>query len=326
MTGEAIEERSRGDEVRRFARLAGALTRTAGAAAAERALPLFGGIGIAAAILFAGNGMDARDVVALAGRSPPIRLALWAAWIAAATPAARALLGAPAAIFLRSLPFPRWLHLAIAAAHVLALQAPWALLWGAGGGPARGLAAALVAAGIEAMIVARPRAFEWIATALLALGALSPLPSGAILAGAIPLFAIALRAAWIRAADRAPSPLALVGGPAPIALALSYNARLVRAEPALLIRGAFVALAGGALAGVAARNNDALAPAALAGYSLAITAMFLAVGAGGLAGPVRAAEREIAWILDTTAAGSPVRAIAARGAVAAWGEIGRAHV
>src|SRR6185503_14237401 len=93
----------RGD-VSRFLLVGRTLARTAGAAAALRAIPLFGGIGLAASILFGGNGIDAREVTRAARQFPAIRLSLWAAWLIAATPLARSLFSAKGAAFLRSLP------------------------------------------------------------------------------------------------------------------------------------------------------------------------------------------------------------------------------
>ncbi|MGK4004817.1 hypothetical protein WMF31_19455 [Sorangium sp. So ce1036] len=102
----------------RFVLLVRTLAATAGKDAVARAMPLYMGVAVVAAVLFGGNGMQAAQVTGLAGASLPFRLALWAGWLFLGTPAARALLRAPATFFLRALPVPRR---ELLAAHALLL-------------------------------------------------------------------------------------------------------------------------------------------------------------------------------------------------------------
>jgi len=298
------------------------LARTAGAAAATRAIPLFGGMGIVTSVLFSPNGMRARDVTALAAEVFVIRAALWAAWIVAVVPLARSLFCAPGTSFLRSLPVSRYGIAAILWSFLFALQAPWALLWGMGAGPMWGACAALGAAAIEAQIVAGPRrAWEWIALvgfSLLAISSPWPVLIGVI---ALPLSALFVWAAWVRAPEGTARGFSMVRGPMPVALSLSYHVRLLRAEQGVILRGFAVALVSGLMAALGAKNTGRMEPEPFCSFTLAVSSVFLTVGAGGVAGPVFAAERELIWLLDTTGTRRLIRVASARAAVASWGAV-----
>jgi hypothetical protein len=90
-----------------LAPLARTLVMTAGRAALQRALPLYVGIGIAAAIGFEGNGMRPATLTRQADAHAPFRIALWGVWLLVSTPAARAVLCTPSSFFLRTLPVAR---------------------------------------------------------------------------------------------------------------------------------------------------------------------------------------------------------------------------
>src|SRR5690349_14877105 len=79
-----------------------AIAVTGGRAAVQRAAPLVMGIAVVSVVLFGGQGMNAADLVALAARTPILRVSLWGLWLLAQTPAARALLGERSALLLRA--------------------------------------------------------------------------------------------------------------------------------------------------------------------------------------------------------------------------------
>ena len=233
--------------------------RTSGASAAALAIPLFGGVGLAAAILFAGNGMSARDVVALERSSAPARAALWTGWIVLSVPPARALIGAPSAAWLRSLPSGRAPFVALLVTALVALQIPWITLFARASGAPSGLGAGLLAAALAAGI-ASFRAMRWEALTLLApLAAIAlPLPPAPSIALALPACLLAAHAGFFRGTALPRRGIRFVRGPAPIAVAGALLAGLARADRASLIRSFLAAAAGGALGALGARNNQRL--------------------------------------------------------------------
>lgn len=314
------------DRARRLAVLTGALTRASGPPALLRGIPAFAAIAIAATIAFAGQGMDAADVVAVAGSSLPVRLALWGGWLLVATPITKALLTHPSTHHLRALPVPRWQFLAVQSAHVTLAQAPWMVLWGRGGGAGAAVAAGAGAAAAQALIVARP-------TSLAGGGAAAAL-AGAVLAGAEPLVlgitgiaagAIGVTIAWTRAPERAGSfggrPGAgrirsAISGPPALGITLVHLLMLWRSERTALHRGAVAALLGGVVLTLAAANNEVSDTAVLDALTVGIGALTSCIAAGTVAGPILAGERRIGWILDTTATGATARALSAAAATA----------
>ncbi|XXX82035.1 hypothetical protein WMF30_25065 [Sorangium sp. So ce134] len=311
--------------LRRFALVLRVLVSTAGKDAFARAMPLYMGLGLVGAVVFGGNGMDPAQLTGLAGESLAFRLALWAAWLLVGTPAARALLRAPATFFLRALPVPR---LQLLSGHALLLavaELPWVLLWAFGAGALAGLAACAGALAAHAMLLARPRgARELAALSLLASAILVGAPAPLLLACAAPALAVGLRAAVVRAPEvplgreRALIPRALpVRGGALVALSLAYAAALLRGHRAVLLRGLALAAASALAAAAWARTSGPLEAGPLAGASLvALAPVALCVGAG-FSGPVLREERRIAWLLDACGASAPLRASAAAAAVAA---------
>lgn len=296
------------------------LARTAFAFAARRAAPLFSGIAIAGALLFSPNGMEARDVTHVAARLPSLRLALWAAWLIAATPLARALLGAPGLSVLRSLPLPRWVLLAPLGAFLLALQAPFALLWGRGEGLISALASALTAAAGEVWILARPRRLlPGLVAAAVALLILVGAPAKIAAIAAIPALGLGLGRAFEEARVGTSSS---GGAPAWLfprwlrsaALGGSHLLGLLRVELSLLLRGAGLAALFGVLVAVGARNTGRREPEALTVFALVVSALPLTIAGSSVSAAVQRAEARIRWVLD--AAGLPVapRVVAAMGA------------
>jgi hypothetical protein len=139
------------------AALVRALARTSGEAALRRGLPVYLGLLAFAGLLFGGNGLEARTVVAGAEASLLARALLWAGWLVLLAPTLAAIWQTPTSLWLRSLPAPRWWHLAIALAMSLVAQSLWTVLWFAGGGPIAGLAACGGALLGHATLLARPQ-------------------------------------------------------------------------------------------------------------------------------------------------------------------------
>jgi hypothetical protein len=115
-------------------------TRAVIAPAARRAVAVWEGVAIVAAVVFGGNGMRPRDLTDLALRVPAVGAGLAAMWLLLMLPAARGLVRGDAAGYLRALPGPTWTPRLAAAGALVALQLPWLVLWLAGAG-ARGLIA-----------------------------------------------------------------------------------------------------------------------------------------------------------------------------------------
>jgi hypothetical protein len=123
--------------------------------ALRRALAVWIGAGIVAAVIFGPTGMRPGDLTGLALHDLGAGAVIAATWLLLFVPTARIVVRADAATYLRSLPHgPTW---PLAAAAVVALQLPWLALWLAGEG-VRGLAVVGVLT-IPAVLIAawRPR-------------------------------------------------------------------------------------------------------------------------------------------------------------------------
>jgi hypothetical protein len=306
-----------------LAPLARTLVTTAGRAALQRALPLYMGIGMVAAILFEGNGMRPATLVRLSDSHAPFRTAFWAVWLLVSTPAARAVLCTPSSFFLRALPVPRARFLAIQGALLLVVESPWLWLWTRGAGPLRGAVACAAAVAAHGLLVARPRRPLELATAAALAGALVlglPTPWLAPIAVGVGVFA--LRVAWIRAPEQPRSrDLHVVFGRAPVALALAYLATLYRSHGALALRALFFTAIAAAVTVLTARNDGVLPPDALATLSLTILAPAVTLACVGLSGPVLREEQSARWVFDTCGTHRRVLAGAAAGALAATGAL-----
>lgn len=102
--------------------------------ASRRASAAWVGCAIVAAVSFGPTAMQPRDLTGLALRAPGVLAVLAITWILVFAPTARLLLRADSASYLRSLPAPRWISIALAAAALVGLQLPWLALWLAGEG------------------------------------------------------------------------------------------------------------------------------------------------------------------------------------------------
>jgi hypothetical protein len=301
----------------------GVVTRAAGPPAALRAAPPFVAVLLFSAVVFGGNGMRPRDLCAAAAASPALRAALWGAWILLTAPAARTLLETPSTFFLRALPVAPRVTWAVHGAHLLVLQAPWAVLFGVGAGPLAGVAGAFAGAAAAALWVARPAAPGEIAAAALLVATLAAgAPPALLLPVAAASGAAGVAAAWRRAPERsARAGASLVAGQAPAALVLAHVAVIVRRDRMALIRGGLVALVGGVVLALSLRNNAVQDEATRETVTLVAGGIPLALATGGVAMKVLETERGLAWLLLTTAASARLRALAAAGVSVAWGAV-----
>lgn len=308
-----------------FTALAGSLSTAALIAGRDRAIALYGGLLIVVAILFGGpNAMRAADVVRLMEAHLPFRLALWGAWLVAATPLVRAILVMPSTFFLRALPVPAWQPPAVHALHLALVEVPWLVLGLRGAGVAGGLAMAVTAAGLHAAVVAPPRRAPELGAAIVLGGlVLVGVPAVAALPLALAGATVAIKDAWRRAPELSPASgragIALARRYPPLALAAAYLIVVWRAERALVARALAVCAIGGAAAAAALGSNGVTAPSTIARVMLAVTAPPLAIAATALGAGVLRCEGRERWLLDSLGAAPGPRAWAALVAASAAG-------
>ena len=290
------------------------LTRTAGSPALLRAVPVYAALAIAVSILFLSpNGMRAEDLLHAVASSPAVAAFLWGGWIVLTTPAARVLFESPETFFLRALPVPPWHFWLVHSAHLLALHAPWILLWLRGEGPLAALAAGVIAAATSAIVVARPSgARDLLASALVLAAVVVPLPAAARLALGLAAGGLAVPAAWTRATSRGVRRgRARVGGSAATALVLAHAVVLARRDATTLLRGALAVILGAAIFALLVRNNGPDALGHEATLALLAGALPLAIATGGVAARTLETERRLEWLLLSTGAGARLRALTA---------------
>lgn len=114
----------------------------------RRAASVWVGAAIGGGIIFGPTGMHPHDLTRLALGVPAVGAILAITWLLVFVPAARVLVRADGARYLRSLPGPRWWPIVVGALALLALQLPWLALWLAGDG-LRGL---VIVVGLSAVI------------------------------------------------------------------------------------------------------------------------------------------------------------------------------
>ncbi len=286
-------------ELRALARVRRAVMSTVGVVVGRRALVFGSGLALAASVLFAPQGLQARDVVRWFHAAAATRAALGALWVLLATPVVAGAFDAPGTRTLRATPVPRRVWIAWVGALVLALQLPVGALFARAGEPATGLSAMAMAAAIEAGLVglarhARPARRAALAGLTLAAAALVvvDVPAPVSLGLALALCAMATSAAWRVALDAAAGAVRWTRrGPPFLVLAVAHALRLTRAARARLALAAGAAgLGAGALA-LSLRNDPPAAPIARA---LAVLGLPLAVAAGVLVAPLLESEARVA--------------------------------
>ncbi len=115
----------------------------------RRSVGVWAGTFLVGGLVFGPTAMHPRDVTQLAWREPWFGALLATTWLLVFLPIGRIVVRGDAARFLRSLPAWRFVHVALVASSLVALQIPWLLLW-VGGERAAG--AAFVA--IETCVIA----------------------------------------------------------------------------------------------------------------------------------------------------------------------------
>ncbi|MCC6558842.1 MAG: hypothetical protein IT372_38410 [Polyangiaceae bacterium] len=307
-----------GSILSQLAALARVLSALALRRAAPVAAPLYFGLFLVGSVLFGPSGLRAADVTRAAIGSPPVAVALFAAWLLFTAPAARAVLDRPSTFLLRALPVPRWQFVLVTGAHLALLELPWIALWARGDGPLAALAAGATAAGAHGLLFARSARPRDLAAAALRLAAAARpgvLHRSVIACAAAPA---GVAAGWLRAPERSTRRRSLrMPSSPPAALAAAHLIAITRTESAALLRAVLLAALGGLAAPLAARGHDLTAPASISALSLGIAAWTLSLAGGGIAAAALRAERAKAWLLDSTGAGGALRVLAASGAAAA---------
>ncbi len=258
----------------------------------QRASALWAAIGVVATVLFAGNGMQARDLTRLFHGSPGARVALGATWVVLATPVVSGAFDAPGTRTLRSLAVRSGAWVGPLLALLLLVQVPCGLLFARGDGPLAGLATMLLAASIEAGLVAafrRPR-FAPVACAAMALLVLDVRPLLAVLPAA-GLAVVAVAAAWRAALEGAGLDVRMTRPTVPVlAITAAHLLRMIRVARARLLVAASSASFGALALGLSLHNDAPLRPVARA---LAVLSLPLTLCAAALVGPVRETESHL---------------------------------
>ncbi len=270
---------------------------TSGRAVAPRALALVSAVATGAAIVFAPNGLRARDLVAIMHTSPAARLALWTAWTVLATPSVAAAFDAPGTRSLRSLRLGR-AHVVILTVLVVAIQAPWGALFARAEGAAAGAHASLLAAALctSACVLRRPApgAVVFAGAATLAMVDAS---AWLTLVPALGAAYVGTATAWRHALERRPSLRIVRRAPAAIALASTYLVRVVRVARARLHASATIMLAAGGALVLTLRNDPDARPLQ---RTLVVLALPLTIVCGLLAKPVVETEARLKPLLRST--------------------------
>ncbi len=264
--------------------LARALVSTSGRAVAVRAVPLVIAVGLVAAIVFGGHGVQASLVVRMMHGSIGARVAMFVAWVMLASPAAVRAFDAPGTITLRALRPPRGPLYAMLLVIVGLVQIPWIVL-ASSAGLASGSSAALLACAATTSLPGF--------AASLAIVALDP-PAAIAVAPALVVAVLSVRHAWRHALARRASLPLVRRAPAAIALAMTYVARMVRAGRARLQAAAIVVFAGEGALALTLRNDPDARPVTRA---LAVLAFPLAIAAALLAAPALETEARLRPLL-----------------------------
>ncbi len=287
-----------------------------------RVIRLGAALGLAAAVIFGGNGMHPRDVMRILELGWGARVGVWLVWLVPVSHVARAIWDTPETHYLRTLPLPRRALVWVPAALLVAVEAPWAILFGLGAGPPAAIRAAAAAAGVHALVFAGVRnARDAVAAVAVAAAIVLPWTPGPTAAIAAIAAALAAVAAVLSAWDRAPERRRARVFPWARGLVTTNLAAMVRQESALLSRGLLVTGAGGGIAALAARNNAVTAEASLVRLVLAIGAVTLTAAlAGPAAATLRLDERD-GWLVDLAGASPRRRRRAAAAATAVLGAL-----
>ncbi|MBP6633573.1 MAG: hypothetical protein KA297_29400 [Kofleriaceae bacterium] len=130
--------------------------RVVGGAGQRAAAPAWLGVGLFAAIAMGGNGLTATAATALMLQAPVVGAFVLGLWTLLIAPAGWALRRAPGRSYLRALPAPALAEPVGLVLLVVAMQAPWLLLWWLGAGPAWAAAATAPPALVTGLAAAWP--------------------------------------------------------------------------------------------------------------------------------------------------------------------------
>jgi hypothetical protein len=251
---------------------------------------------IGATILFAGQGLRARDLVLLFHASLPARLALWTGWTLMATPVLAPVFDAPGTLSLRTLRPRQGPIVATILALASVAELPWVLLFARGASALQSYAMTALALAIQLGLIAaraRPRALG-LAAASAALAMLDPPPVVMALPASV-LAVIGAQVAWRHGLERRGHAWRLVRPmPAVFALAALHALLLVRAQRTRLSLSAMIAAAGGAFLALSLANDPTDRPIHRGTLVMALPLTF---AASALAPPILRGERRLApWL------------------------------
>jgi ABC-2 type transport system ATP-binding protein len=288
--------------------LARGLLASAGAAALRRGLPVYGGLGAAALLLFGGNGLQAATVVAGADGSLLARGLLWAGWLVIAGPTIEALWREPGSFWLRSLPAPRWWHGVILLGLTIAAEGPWVALWWGGGGVVVGLGALGGALAGHGLLLARPSGWAGLVAVVAVVAGLTLAPTWWLALGTWPIVLVGFRRAWLAAPGRGGArPRAWIGGGAVVALASALTLGLWRGHAAVLLRSGLLVSLAVAAAWLAGRNNEVVDVDVLSGLALGFFTPAAVLLGSAVSGPLLGALARGQWLLCTSGASGRTR-------------------
>jgi hypothetical protein len=277
----------------------GILRRTAGAEALAVALTPYLALMILAAVIFGGNGVHPHDVTRFARTSLGFRLALLGVWLLISMPAARAILAARSAFYLRCLPVPAGTVVPVLLAFMVLVEVHWGWLWLLGEGPAGAGAVAVAIAG-HALLVGRPSRPRELGIAVAVVALIVATSSLWLwnLAG-WPLAAFAVWRTWASVPGRGGAGAWAVvrgGQPRSIALGAAHLATLLRRHRPILLRWVWLA-GGGALSGGLAVNSNRLQGPTARALWLTCLVPGLLFGAAGSIGPLARTAAKAHWML-----------------------------
>jgi hypothetical protein len=276
-----------------------ALLVTAGRPTLRRALAAWTVVGIAATIVFAGNGLDARDLTRLFHHSAIARLALTATWITPMTSVVSCAFDAPGTRTLRTLPVRRRIWVGGLLALLLIVQLPCGILFARADGLPTALALVLLAVAIEASCVAATRRRRALFTVGVALGlVLVDAPPIVTALPAAALAAAAVADAWGTALEAVDRDVRSTRVTSPVViLTAAHLLRMLRAARARVALATGIVALGGLALALSLHHDPTARPF---GRVLAVLAFPIALCAALLADPVRETEDHVRTLARVT--------------------------
>ena len=269
------------------------------------------------------TGMQPADATEAVAESTPVRIAVWAAWLAAMAPAVVSLTRVDLSYF-RWLPIPSGVFWAGWIAALVAINLPFAAFWWVAEGPQAGLACLLLTVAFHGALMARAMLALLLALALLALILIAPVPRLASGAAALASLALSIPQGWRRALHGRREPLRLVPrGGAIRSLATVLVSSVAR--PLLGLRVVSSAIVFGGIAGLMISVNDFAAEATIATIAGAV-----ALGGVGIAAHVGTRTvtqwHELRWLLRSISVAPPTETAALLACVAGASAVSSAAI